>query len=64
MIPVTTETTLKILNLNSDERIVSLFEEHSDIVMLWLKRVTDESNWTDIKEGTAEADILNVYKFA
>jgi len=63
MLNITTEQVLRILNLNSDDRIISLFEEHSDIVMLWLKRVTDES-WTDVKEGTAEADILNVYKFA
>ncbi|MCD4818660.1 MAG: hypothetical protein K8S23_08200 [Candidatus Cloacimonetes bacterium] len=64
MLPINTKTVIKVLNLSSDERIYSTFEEHSPLVMLWLKRVTDEDIWDELQQKTVEEDLQNSYKFA
>lgn len=38
---IETETLLKILNLPEDEKIIMLFNEHSDSVIAWFRKVAE-----------------------
>lgn len=52
MIAVETSVILKVLNIPNEDNLVNLFGEHSDRVLLWLKRMLDlnefESDYPDI----------------
>ncbi len=64
MLPVETSLAISILNLNSDDRIISTFDQHSPKAVLLLKRVTDDDIWNDLQSDIAVEDIQNSFKFA
>jgi len=64
MLPIDTSIAISILNLNSDDRIISTFDQHSSKAVLLLKRVTDEDIWNDLQADIADEDIQNSFKFA
>ena len=64
VLPIPVERTLTILNLSSDERIIATFGEHSQVVILFLKRVSDEEIWQQLLDDSADADASNCYTFS
>ncbi|MCD4828216.1 MAG: hypothetical protein K8R90_02135 [Candidatus Cloacimonetes bacterium] len=64
VLPVPVERALTILNLRSDERIIALFGEHSQVVLLFLKRVSDEDTWQQLLDESAYDDASSSYTFS
>lgn len=61
---VSVSTVIKVLNLPSDARITSTFEEYADRVMIDLERYSDELAWEDLLNESVENNQQNSYKCA